>query len=351
MKYFLLIVALLFSGNSIAQQKKSTGKASVKKTVSKSPTKKVQAKPATVKYGALAIDRSNGFYFGWSNDYATLKEAEERALLECKNKGGNCSVVLTFSGTGCAAYRTVEGGKGTAYGWGIAKTKEEADAIAMRECLKRSGGASPSNFVWSCNSAGSTELKEIYNASGEIISTVKIGSQEWASSNLSVTKFRNGDEIPQAKNAEEYIKAKESQLPVWVYWNFDPKNEKLGKMYNWYALADPRGLAPEGYRLPSKQDWEELINTIGTHSAGKIRSKQGWAQGVQATDDYGFNAEIGGIKSSYDDFDGDESVSYWSNSPSREPYIWFLSIYDFTEEIKMSEYPRTAGMYVRVLKE
>ena len=117
-------------------------------------------------YGALAIDRSNGFYYGWAYDYASLKGAKNRATKECTEKGGNCTVVLTWQGKGCAAYRTIPGQVGTAYGWGLGTTKEQADAIAIREAQKRSKSVYPDNFVWACNSVG--EFKEIENPANNI---------------------------------------------------------------------------------------------------------------------------------------------------------------------------------------
>lgn len=107
---------------------------------------------AQTKFGALAIDRSNGFYYGFAYDHTSQAEADSRALTECRNRGGQCEVVLWWSGAGCAAYRTVDGNVGTAYGWGIAATKEQADAIAISECQKRSNGKPASNFAWGCNS-------------------------------------------------------------------------------------------------------------------------------------------------------------------------------------------------------
>ena len=77
------------------------------------------------KYGALAIDRGNGFYYGWAIDRPTLAEAEKEAIEECNSKGGKCTVVLSFSGAGCAAYRFITGNVGMGYGWGLAPTREE----------------------------------------------------------------------------------------------------------------------------------------------------------------------------------------------------------------------------------
>jgi|SRR5665647_1100021 len=137
-------------------------------SVNKSITK---TKSLATKYGALAIDRSNGFYNGLAANYSTLSEAEKSAVEECNKKGGKGTVVLSYSGTGCVAYRFSAGKNvGIAYGWGLAKTKDEADAIAKKECFKRSYGMASPNFVCSCNDANSGTIKEIYNASNEIIS-------------------------------------------------------------------------------------------------------------------------------------------------------------------------------------
>ncbi len=108
--------------------------------------------PPAGKYGTLAVDRANGMYFGWAVDYQTRAGADSRALAECKKAGGNCSIVLRWSGGQCAVYRTIDGDVGTAYGWAVAPTHAQADAMALNECLKRSGGVPCNNFVWGCNS-------------------------------------------------------------------------------------------------------------------------------------------------------------------------------------------------------
>jgi hypothetical protein len=145
----------------------STGIYSQKNTVTIKNTAPTNQSVGT-KYGALAIDRSNGFFFGWSANCSSLNEAEKKALEECSKKGGICTVVLSYSGTGCAAYRFITGNVGTGFGWGLAKTKEEADVIAKKECSERSFGLPAPNFVWSCNVANTNDLKEIYNAHKEI---------------------------------------------------------------------------------------------------------------------------------------------------------------------------------------
>jgi len=128
----------------------------------------VKADTSGTKFGALAIDRGNGFYFGWAADCSSLSEAEKKAIEVCNKKGGRCTVVLSYSGTGCAAYRFITGNVGMGYGWGLAANREEADKKAKKECAERSYGLPAPNVVWSCNNTNSGELKLIYDAHDEI---------------------------------------------------------------------------------------------------------------------------------------------------------------------------------------
>lgn len=107
--------------------------------------------------------------------------------------------------------------------------------------------------------------------------TVTIGSQVWMTKNLDVSTFRNGDHIPQAKTDEEWKKAGENQQPVWCYYAYDQaKGPKYGKLYNWYAVNDPRGLAPRGYHVPTDAEWTKLENFLGSDAGKKMKSATGW---------------------------------------------------------------------------
>ena len=309
------------------------------------------AKPVVSKFGALAIDRSNGFFYGWSYDYSTLVEAEQKAIEECNKKGGNCTIVLSYSGTGCAAYRTVDGNQGTAFGWGLAKTKEEADVIATKECLKRSNGTNPTNFVWSCNSEKSGILNEIYNAGSEIITTVKVGSQIWTNQNLNISTFRNGDKIPEVKTSQEWDAAFKEGRPVWIYLDAKPENGVLyGKLYNWYAVSDSRGLAPKGFRVPSIDDWDTLGKFLGDPktAGGKLKSKSEWLK-LNGTDEYGFNALPGGNCCPFNGLGG--IANFWSSTPKNDKSIYYLPIYYHQQEFKIGGTAKYSGLYVRCIKE
>ena len=86
------------------------------------------------------------------------------------------------------------------------------------------------------------------------------GDRTWMTHNLSVSHFRNGDPIPEAKTDEEWLEAGKNKQPAWCWASNDPEERKVyGKLYNHYAVADPRGLSPEGWRIPNGDDLKSLI--------------------------------------------------------------------------------------------
>jgi uncharacterized protein (TIGR02145 family) len=96
-------------------------------------------------------------------------------------------------------------------------------------------------------------------------SSITINNQIWSKENLSTTTYRNGDEIYFAENAEDLERCIEEKIPA--YSDF-----KGYRTYNWYALNDPRGLAPLGWRLPSDDDFDKLIEYLGADHVYFLRS-------------------------------------------------------------------------------
>jgi uncharacterized protein (TIGR02145 family) len=97
-----------------------------------------------------------------------------------------------------------------------------------------------------------------------IDSTVAIGTQVWMKKNFDGILYNNGDTIPQVKDASEWVNLKTG---AWCYLGNDSSNLKLkGRLYNWYALNDSRGIAPEGFKVPEKEDWEILARYLGEHN-------------------------------------------------------------------------------------
>ncbi|MFL6591565.1 MAG: DUF4189 domain-containing protein [Luteimonas sp.] len=116
---------------------------------------KKPAKPAAKasKYGALAVDRKQGFVYGFAYDQPSRAEANQFAQDECSKRNGQCSVVVEFAGEGCTSYHTISAEDGTAYGWGTGATQQVAEANSLKECTAFADGkASCGNHVWACNS-------------------------------------------------------------------------------------------------------------------------------------------------------------------------------------------------------
>jgi uncharacterized protein (TIGR02145 family) len=151
--------------------------------------------------------------------------------------------------------------------------------------------------------------------------TVKIGTKTWAVANLNVNTFRNGDTIPEAKTNIEWETAGKSGKPAWCYYNNDPAyGQKFGKLYNWYAVNDPRGLAPDGWTLPGDADWGELAYYFnGQDAAGfKMKSSSGWNEGNNGTNESGFNGLPGGYRVENGTFSNVGSIgTWWSSTESK----------------------------------
>jgi uncharacterized protein (TIGR02145 family) len=125
--------------------------------------------------------------------------------------------------------------------------------------------------------------------------TVTIGTQVWMTANLDVSTFRNGDPIPEAKTDEEWERAGKLKQPAWCYYDNDPKNGvKYGKLYNWYAVNDLRGLAPVGYHVPTDAEWTTLKKFLGDDAVKKMKSTIGWenwTEDLECTNCKNWNAE------------------------------------------------------------
>lgn len=108
---------------------------------------------------------------------------------------------------------------------------------------------------------------------------VNINGTTWLAENLQAKTFNNGESIYFAKTDKEWKEAAVSNKPAWRFYNYDPKNgEIFGYEYNWYAVVDSRGIAPDGYIIPDKTDYENLVNHFGgwNVAAFKLKSKIGW---------------------------------------------------------------------------
>jgi len=124
------------------------------------------------------------------------------------------------------------------------------------------------------------EIDKIINARKRlkiIPATTIIGNQEWLTCNLGSTCFLNGDSIRRALSSEEWEEAAMSRTPAWCYYDNNPENDEIyGKLYNWFAVSDPRGLAPDGWRIPTIYDWQRLNDYLSTNVNIKLQGGDEW---------------------------------------------------------------------------
>ncbi len=102
---------------------------------------------------------------------------------------------------------------------------------------------------------------------------VTIGNITWTCRNLDVTTYRDGSVITDA-NGYTYNQFTGLTTGAWCYYGGNPANGAIyGKLYNWYAVNDPRGLAPSGYHVSSKLEWEETIDYLcgPYYASGKMK--------------------------------------------------------------------------------
>lgn len=131
--------------------------------------------------------------------------------------------------------------------------------------------------------------RKIRDKDNNIYDVAIFNNQVWMTENLRVIHFRNGDPIVEAKSVEDWIYYGENGIPAWCYYDNLEENDKLnGKLYNWYALTDPRGLAPSGWSIPSFGDWMHLIEDLGRFS-----SPHQWHQELDINE---FNSRIEELK-------------------------------------------------------
>lgn len=191
---------------------------------------------------------------------------------------------------------------------------------------------------------------------------ISIGNQIWMKKNLDVDKFRNGDIIPEAKTAAEWRYALENFLPAWCYYDNDSSNCKTyGKLYNWYAVNDSRGLAPEGWQIPNIREWLLLVDFLGgSQPAGiKLKNNSGWNENGNGTNESGFAGLPGGYRDGNGDFFGKGTIGeWWSNSEfTSNPWfpndtaVWCRSIRTDYPDVLLLDEKKSFGFSVRCVKD
>jgi uncharacterized protein (TIGR02145 family) len=190
----------------------------------------------------------------------------------------------------------------------------------------------------------------VADVDGNIYKTVKIGEQIWMTENLNVSHFRNGDLIPQAKTTEEWIQAGTENEPAWCYYDNNPENgRKYGKLYNWYAVSDPRGLAPENWTIPDNKEWEQVIDYLGGNKqAGTgMKSVTGWNSKGNGDNRSRFTALPGGGRVYNGIFSDIENAGIWWSSLEESAFTAYGIC--LISDVAQGSFKKTTGLSVRAL--
>lgn len=164
---------------------------------------------------------------------------------------------------------------------------------------------------------------KVEKGTGENENPLTIGLQEWTSKNLDVSVFRNGDSIPEAKTDAQWKQAAIEGKPAWCYYDNDlDKGKKYGKLYNWYAINDSRGICPEGWHIPSDEEWGDFTRSLGGGAGDKLKSKSGWEYAGNGSDSLNFSALPAGLRYHSGSFDDIGKYAYLWTSSGKEKG-WF----------------------------
>jgi uncharacterized protein (TIGR02145 family) len=183
---------------------------------------------------------------------------------------------------------------------------------------------------------------------------VLICDQRWTSSNLNVSKYRNGDDIPEVSDPVAWAAL---TTGAWCHYNNDPANEAIyGKLYNWYAVTDPRGLPPIGYHIPTEAEFDQLETCLGATAGGKLKEIgiSHWASpNVGAINSTGFTGLPGGERFPSGTFIGLTLRGYfWTSTVFFPPYIYYHSLnYNSSALAYGSDGTVKFGMSVRLVKD
>jgi uncharacterized protein (TIGR02145 family) len=212
------------------------------------------------------------------------------------------------------------------------------------------------------------KLQTIKDVEGYGYGIIKIGNQVWMTENLRVGKYNDGSGIlTHLYETWEWASAGPACC-VYPYGDIDGLDsekevvEAYGVLYNWACVTDPRGLCPDGFHVPTKADWEELVDYLGGEdvAGGKLKSTRTapteqprWdAPNTDATDGYFFHALPGGFRSflGWYDYVG-YLAEWWSSSELDANFGAVMGIYSDEAGVNLTYRDKNLGLSVRCLQD
>jgi len=181
---------------------------------------------------------------------------------------------------------------------------------------------------------------------------VGIGTQCWFKENLRSDNYRNGDVIPGNLTASDWMSMSSGAQAIY---NNDLSNlTNYGRLYNWHAVNDTRGLCPVGFHVPSDGEWSVLESALGGSSVAgaALKSASADSPSWNGTNSSGFSALPGGyIYIATGDFYGIGNHGYWWSSSLVAPFAWFRYLYSDNPYIERNNYYQGSGFSIRCIRD
>jgi len=196
---------------------------------------------------------------------------------------------------------------------------------------------------------------------GNTYKTITIGTQTWMAENLRVTKYRNGDPIPNVTDNAAWV-----ALTTGAYCSYGNTANKddiasYGRLYNWYAASDSRNIAPLGWHVPTDADWTTLTTYLGGEAVAGDKMKETgtthWTSpNTSATNESGFTALPSGIRwGFYAPGEAFGRLGYggywWSSTAGVAPYAWYRDVDCSYADCSRRYISKQEGFAVRLIKD
>jgi len=196
----------------------------------------------------------------------------------------------------------------------------------------------------------------VKDVEGNVYHTVTIGTQTWMIENLMTTKYRNGDPIPLVPDSAQWIAL--STGAICYYDNNSANGNTYGLLYNWYAVNDPRNIAPEGWHVPTREEWNTLITFLGGGmvAGGKLKEAgtTHWnSPNTGATDEAGFKGLPAGGRRFTGEFQSlGQSTLIWTSTNQNATEAWPIGL-AYNSELLFNSFSmnKNSGFSVRCIKD
>lgn len=188
-------------------------------------------------------------------------------------------------------------------------------------------------FLFLTNSCKKDDNSDfVTDIDGNIYHTVTIGNQVWMVENLKTTRYRNGNLIGTTNPATKDIAAETAPKYQWAYNGNESNVNTYGRLYTWYTVNDDRKIAPAGWHVATKEEWDALIAFAGGNdiAGNKLKEKGSlhWSYpnpGI-GTDDYGFKALPGGGRLTISFGELKENGLFWTSTATDIYNAWVINI-------------------------